>query len=302
MPVFKRPRTLLSGDKVGRALTESDDEEAQIQIIRKKLTIPDNRFSVIGTSLETTTTPSVPPYDLPADADTVRTANEAIKKAIVDAEEASFIEKGSNSAAKGTDAFGREDPSKPSASFERQRARFHNGAMSVRVDYQPHICKDYYETGYCGYGDACIFMHDRSEIKMSWQLEKEWDLKKIQEKHKIEAEKLKAMRAQPEDTSWQDFCPLCGTSFEDVVRTPCGHYYCETCLIKAIQEAKSKKVDFLCRVCRAATHQYKPYQKQFDILRAKMLAAAHQERVIAEKEAGANHHISDEEEMQNSTA
>jgi len=37
--------------------------------------------------------------------------------------------------------------------------------MTVRFDYQPDICKDYKETGYCGYGDSCRFMHDRGDYK-----------------------------------------------------------------------------------------------------------------------------------------
>ena len=45
-------------------------------------------------------------------------------------------------------------------------------------DYQPGICKDYRETGYCGFGDSCKFLHDRSDFKSGWQLEKEWKDKK----------------------------------------------------------------------------------------------------------------------------
>ena len=47
--------------------------------------------------------------------------------------------------------------------------------QSVRFDYQPDVCKDYKETGYCGFGDACKFVHDRSDYKSGWQLEKEWE-------------------------------------------------------------------------------------------------------------------------------
>ncbi|KAK7854465.1 zinc finger ccch domain-containing protein 1 [Quercus suber] len=47
--------------------------------------------------------------------------------------------------------------------------------VSARFDYQPDICKDYKETGYCGYGDSCKFMHDRGDYKSGWQMEKEWD-------------------------------------------------------------------------------------------------------------------------------
>ncbi|KAG5461813.1 MAG: hypothetical protein BJ554DRAFT_5938, partial [Olpidium bornovanus] len=43
--------------------------------------------------------------------------------------------------------------------------------LSLRA---PDICKDYKETGYCGYGDSCKFMHDRGDYKSGWQLEKEW--------------------------------------------------------------------------------------------------------------------------------
>lgn len=43
---------------------------------------------------------------------------------------------------------------------------------TVRFDYQPDICKDYKETGYCGYGDACKFVHDRGDYKSGWELER----------------------------------------------------------------------------------------------------------------------------------
>ncbi len=44
---------------------------------------------------------------------------------------------------------------------------------TVRWDYQPDICKDYKETGFCGFGDSCKFLHDRSDYKAGWQLEQE---------------------------------------------------------------------------------------------------------------------------------
>ena len=59
------------------------------------------------------------------------------------------------------DGFRREDargggkqagPARPSANYR----------MSVLVDYQPDVCKDYKETGFCGFGDSCKFLHDRS--------------------------------------------------------------------------------------------------------------------------------------------
>lgn len=38
------------------------------------------------------------------------------------------------------------------------------------IDYKPDICKDYKETGYCGYGDTCKFMHDRTDYKSGYEV------------------------------------------------------------------------------------------------------------------------------------
>ena len=57
---------------------------------------------------------------------------------------------------------------------------------------QPDICKDYKETGFCGYGDNCKFLHDRGDYKSGWQLEKEWDAKQASKKRKM-AEALKSV-------------------------------------------------------------------------------------------------------------
>ena len=46
---------------------------------------------------------------------------------------------------------------------------------TVRWDYAPDICKDYKETGFCGFGDSCKFLHDRSDYKHGWQLEREME-------------------------------------------------------------------------------------------------------------------------------
>ncbi len=44
--------------------------------------------------------------------------------------------------------------------------------MTALMDYNPSICKDYKETGYCSYGDSCKFMHDRGDYKQSWELDR----------------------------------------------------------------------------------------------------------------------------------
>ncbi|XP_062218758.1 zinc finger CCCH domain-containing protein 15 [Phragmites australis] len=127
--------------------------------------------------------------------------------------------------------------------------------LSTRFDYQPDICKDYKETGYCGYGDSCKFMHDRGDYKSGWQLEKEWD----------EAEKARKRRiamgggdgsddeAGEEDDDDDDdealpfACFICRQPFVDPVVTKCKHYFCEHCALK--HHSKNKK----CFVCNKPT-------------------------------------------------
>jgi RING finger protein 113A len=50
-----------------------------------------------------------------------------------------------------------------------------NVRITCRFDYAAGVCKDYKEIGYCGFGDSCVFMHDRSDYKQGWQLEQEWE-------------------------------------------------------------------------------------------------------------------------------
>lgn len=58
-----------------------------------------------------------------------------------------------------------------------------NVRMTMYVDYNPEICKDYKETGYCGFGNTCKFMHDRHDYKGGWQIDKEWE--EMQKKRQV---------------------------------------------------------------------------------------------------------------------
>jgi len=61
-----------------------------------------------------------------------------------------------------------------------------NLRITSMFDYKPDICKDYKETGYCGYGDSCVFLHDRSDYKSGWQIEKEWDEEQLKKQQRLE--------------------------------------------------------------------------------------------------------------------
>jgi len=134
---------------------------------------------------------------------------------------------------------------------------------TLRIEYigttgEGGICKDYKETGYCGFGDSCKFLHDRGDYKPSYMLEKEWDDKQkaIEEKKRLKWEKRMQRKAlakgeakQGSDESSSDLesksggsdseealpgaCPNCDTKWEECKSIPiitiCGHYFCEDC-------------------------------------------------------------------------
>ncbi|KAJ2329316.1 RNA-splicing factor [Coemansia sp. RSA 2681] len=137
---------------------------------------------------------------------------------------------------------------------------------NVRVtsvfDYQPNVCKDYKETGYCGYGDSCIFLHDRSITKTGWQLEKEFE----EAQQGARRDNPKLLQVDSDDNEGDDnsgagkvgrrkdkaedlpfACLICREPFSKPVVTKCQHYFCEACALA--QYRKSPK----CFACGAAT-------------------------------------------------
>ena len=194
---------------------------------------------------------------------------------------------------------GRENPSLPSASYERQLSRLNKSSgMTVRVDYQPHVCKDYYETGFCGYGDSCIFLHDRSEIKMSWQLDKEWQVKSSEEKLRLERqekqrelEEKRRKNAEQVEHGKFEFCAICSDpEFNQcAVQTTCGHFFCESCVLGKLKTAKSKGKHAICPTCRMTLGpSFTPAQKLVADNKAKFARLQEAMRLQPEDELGSD--------------
>eukprot|EP01032_Pedospumella_encystans_P023321 gene23321-26397_t len=162
---------------------------------------------------------------------------------------------------------------KVSSAFAPMRAPTFLRATS-RFDYQPDICKDYKETGFCGFGDQCKFLHDRSDYKSGWQMEREWEDKqaaKRQRLQKAEENALASMNASvgvdvrsgkndekeadedeenfeiEEEPEFPFACHLCREGFKDPVVTLCNHYFCQQCAIA--HHKKSAK----CVICDKQT-------------------------------------------------
>lgn len=126
--------------------------------------------------------------------------------------------------------------------------------VSARFDYQPDICKDYKETGYCGYGDSCKFMHDRGDYKSGWQMEKEWDETEKARKRNLamgggddDDEDVDGQSDEDDDNALPFACFICREPFVDPVVTMCKHYFCEHCALK--HHTRNKK----CFVCNQPT-------------------------------------------------
>ncbi|KAF8932659.1 zinc finger protein [Dissophora ornata] len=133
-----------------------------------------------------------------------------------------------------------------------------NIRVTNRFDYQPDICKDYKETGFCGYGDSCIYMHDRGDYKAGWQLDQEWEAEQRAKKLAL-IQGLDEEESSSEDEDEVPFaCLICREEFKHPVVTKCNHYFCEKCALKRYQ--KSPK----CAACQAPTGGiFNPVSKDF---------------------------------------
>mmetsp|Transcript_31469 Transcript_31469/g.99796 ORF Transcript_31469/g.99796 Transcript_31469/m.99796 type:complete len:368 (-) Transcript_31469:73-1176(-) len=159
--------------------------------------------------------------------------------------------------------------------------------VMCRFDFQPDICKDYKETGYCGFGDTCKFMHDRSDYKGGWQLEKEWEEKEKARKEReaeaqmlgIDVAELEARERRKKEDESEDMpfaCHICREKFtldKDPVQTLCNHYFCQKCAFDR------SKTDPTCAICSKATGGV------FNI--ARKLIARIRERILRDAEEAA---------------
>ncbi|XP_029730392.2 E3 ubiquitin-protein ligase RNF113A [Aedes albopictus] len=123
-----------------------------------------------------------------------------------------------------------------------------NIRSTVRWDYQPDICKDYKETGYCGFGDSCKFLHDRSDYKHGWQLEQEAS---------TTGGTYAADDSDGDDTKYEIHsddeelpfkCFICRESFVDPIVTKCKHYFCEKCALSNYKKSTR------CAICGVQTN------------------------------------------------
>ncbi|KAK4183204.1 Pre-mRNA-splicing factor cwc-24 [Podospora australis] len=173
------------------------------------------------------------------------------------------------------------------------------------TDMAPDICKDYKQTGFCGFGDNCKFLHAREDYAHGWQLDKEWENvtkgkrglagtviasadrnragRKTQEQEEQDEEEAAMLEKIP------FACILCRGPYQSPVVTRCGHYFCESCALQRYRK------DPGCAACGAGTngvfHAAKRLQKLLDKKRERKAkrrqeALANGEEVSSDEEEG----------------
>ena len=101
-----------------------------------------------------------------------------------------------------------------------------------------------------------MFLHDRSDYKSGWQLEKEWDEAQTKKRmaleaaaNKLNSEPNEAKEGETSEEKADDqlpfACYVCREEFKRPVVTVCGHYFCGKC---AMQQCASK-----CVICSKKT-------------------------------------------------
>jgi RING finger protein 113A len=117
------------------------------------------------------------------------------------------------------------------------------------TDFAPDVCKDYKQTGFCGFGDSCKFLHAREDYKQGWQLDKEWENVGKSKGSKSDGKE----DLDEEEKTLADIpfaCIICKEAYKNPVVTKCGHYFCERCAMTRYMKEKKKT----CANCGADTN------------------------------------------------
>ena len=150
-------------------------------------------------------------------------------------------------------SFIQKNPNAPDRKFGPVKAAATNVRTITVTDFAPDVCKDYKQTGFCGFGDSCKFLHAREDYKQGWQLDRDWEIGKNGKKIGSQNTSRRGDKGNEEDNEETMLekipfaCIICKQSYKNPTVTKCGHYFCENCAIQRYRK------DPTCAACGAGT-------------------------------------------------
>lgn len=160
---------------------------------------------------------------------------------------------GTYKGAAGYQSFIQKNPNAPTRTVGPVKAPTNIRTITV-TDFAPDVCKDYKQTGFCGFGDSCKFSHFREDYSQGWELDRDWE--KAGDKGKKGGRGATKSFAEGGDEEEEEdaalegipfACIICKKPYVNPIVTKCGHYFCEACALQRYRRNPS------CAACGAGT-------------------------------------------------
>lgn len=143
-----------------------------------------------------------------------------------------------------------KNPNAPSRQVGPLKAPTNIRTITV-TDFAPDVCKDYKQTGFCGFGDSCKFLHAREDYKQGWELDRDWEIGTKGKRQQQPGTRRKNEGDDEDDDAALEgipfACIICKKPYTSPVITRCGHYFCEKCALQRYRKNPA------CAACGAGT-------------------------------------------------